>query len=67
MIAGSSKIVCVFPESVHVTRSPPHRAALTGDVGNAEQFLADDGTGFAINKFANHRHSPAGNDRNVAQ
>ncbi len=50
-----------------MTRSPPHSAALTGDVGNAEQFLADDGTGFAVTKSANHRHSPGGNDRNAAQ
>ena len=50
-----------------MTLSPSHSAAPTGDVGNAEQFLADDGTGFANNKSANHRHSPGGNDRNAAQ
>lgn len=67
MIVGSIKIVCVFLESLHVTRSPLHSAVLTGDVGNAKKFLADDGTGFANNKSANHRHSPGGNDRNAAQ
>ena len=50
-----------------MTRSSPHSAALTGDVGNAEHFLTGDGTGFANNKFANHRHGPGGNDRNAAQ
>jgi len=47
MIVGSIKRVFVFPQSVHTPRSSPHSAVLTGDVGNAEHFLAGDGTGFA--------------------